>query len=459
MNYKEIAKLFSNENVHFGIRGNGALWRYMKAEFERHFGDITDINEFREKLFEIFNDITGCDLQLGSMVYVELLDPGHGISSGAVSLSWWYMIGIPVLCSRFNEHKSPYISEEEFLKVTLPIAEKMMDNECGKEYKYKKMMDREIMDLQKKITSTIIGGAIGDALGVPVEFKPRGSFKVTDMIGYGTYNQPKGTWSDDTTMTLCLMENVIEGGDDEALMGKFLDWMENGYMTPHGKCFDIGGTTSRAIIEFKNGTLANQCGQFGEKDNGNGALMRIAPVVFLNYKMESPQERLATVERYSSLTHAHPRSILGCFIYTECLRQLLLGKEKSQAIGKAIEICDTRSSFEGTMFEARYENEFSHYSRILNGKIGSLEKDSIRSGGYVVDTLEAALWCFLRNNSYEDTVLEAVNLGGDTDTTAIVAGSVAGMYYYDAIPEKWISSLAKIDNIKGLCRKFADAVQ
>ena len=304
--------------------------------------------------------------------------------------------------------------------------------------------------LTDSIHSTIIGGAIGDAIGVPVEFEARGAFKVTGMTGYGTYNQPKGTWSDDTTMTLCLMENIIEGGNDEALMGKFLAWVEKGYMTPHGRCFDIGGTTARAIYKFKNGTPICKCGQSGENDNGNGSLMRIAPVVFLSCNVEKVQLRLAIAERYSGLTHAHPRSISGCFIYLEYLRQLYFGKSKTEALDNIIKIC--YESLQGT----KYQKELSHYERILDGKISDIKKDNIRSGGYVVNTLEAALWCFFQHNNYRDTVLEAVNLGGDTDTTGIVAGSLAGMFYgYDAIPEKWINSLVKIGKIKKLCEMYA----
>jgi len=304
--------------------------------------------------------------------------------------------------------------------------------------------------IEERIYSTIIGGAIGDALGVPVEFEPRDTFEVYDMIGHGTYNQPKGTWSDDTSLTLCLMENLIEGGDDKALMEKFFEYLEHGYLTPHGKCFDIGGTTVRAINAFKKGV---KCGQSGENDNGNGSLMRIAPVVFLNIKDDNFDSRLNKVEHYSGITHAHPRSILGCFIYTEYLRQLYLEKEKFEALKIIIELCNKN------LINTIYQIELSEYSRILSGEIGNCKRDAIRSGGYVVNTLEAALWCFLKNDNFSNTVLEAVNLGDDTDTTGIVAGSIAGMYYgLHEIPDDWINGLVRIDDIKEMCRKFADLI-
>jgi ADP-ribosylglycohydrolase len=304
--------------------------------------------------------------------------------------------------------------------------------------------------LSDRILSIIIGGAIGDALGVPVEFKTRSTFKVTDMTGHGTYNQPKGTWSDDTSLTLCLMENVIESGDDESLMRKFSDYLAHGYMTPYDECFDIGGTTARAIEAFRRGTPAHRCGQTGENENGNGSLMRIAPAAFLGINNDDFQSRVELVERYSGLTHAHPRSLFGCILYVEYLRRLFRGMAKEEALDDAI-----------TMSAGlrKYEGQFSHYSRILSGEIKTLERDAIRSGGYVVDTFEAAMWCFLRHDTYRDTVLEAVNLGGDTDTTGIVAGSLAGMFYgIENIPPEWLNQLAKIEYIKALCIQFAKAI-
>jgi ADP-ribosylglycohydrolase len=305
--------------------------------------------------------------------------------------------------------------------------------------------------LYDRIFSTIVGGAIGDALGVPVEFKNRGSFRVTGMIGHGTYNQPKGTWSDDTSLTLCMMENLIEGGDEAALMKKFSEYRRHGYWTPYGECFDIGGTTARAIAQFEQGTPANRCGQSEDHDNGNGALMRIAPAVFLNINDDDFNSRVAKVEKYSALTHAHHRSILGCIIYIEFLRQLYFGRAMRPAFDETVMLCTQN------LRDTKYEAEFPHYSRILSGEILNIQSSAIRSGGYVVDTLEAALWCFMGNCTFKDTVLEAVNLGGDTDTTGIVAGSLSGMYCESGeIPGEWINSLARIDDIKKLCQNYTD---
>ena len=319
--------------------------------------------------------------------------------------------------------------------------------------------------IRERIISAVIGGAVGDALGVPVEFEERDSFEVEDMIEGGTHEQPAGSWSDDTSLTLCLIENIIEGGTPETLMKKFSDWEEKDYMTSNGECFGCGHITWAAIETFRKGTPAAECGGAKETDNGNGSLMRIAPLVFLNLKLKDFKSRLTNVEKYSAITHAHPRTVLCCIIYTEYLRQLcLLAKDKAEvnsvkykALAATIKICKKEIS------DAKYKDEFPHYSRILSSIIISEKRENIQSDGYVVHTLEAALWCFLNNDNFRNTVLTAVNLGDDTDTIASIAGTMAGMFYtrsfYEGIPEEWIDKLAKIDFIKKLCYKFIQTLE
>jgi len=252
------------------------------------------------------------------------------------------------------------------------------------------------------------------------------------------------------------MENIVEGGDCDALMRKFSDWHANGYMTPHGKCFDDGHTTFAAIKAFRKGTPASKCGRTGEEDNGNGSLMRIAPVALMNIENPSLYSRIEIVEKYSGITHAHPRSVLGCILYTEFLRLLYFRKDKYAALGTLPEIVSS-GNYPGICY-TEYASELSHYDRILYGDISKLKREDIQSDGNAVHTLEAALWCFLRNDNFRDTVLEAVNLGKDTDTTAMVAGSMAGMFYGlnsdKSIPEEWRRSLAKFEGIVTLCHRF-----
>jgi ADP-ribosylglycohydrolase len=301
--------------------------------------------------------------------------------------------------------------------------------------------------IKEQVFGALYGGIVGDALGVPFEYKKRGSFAASSMEGFGTYNQEPGTWSDDSSLTLCLVENFVEAGDPAALMEKFLRFADRGYWTPRGEVFDIGNTTRTAINRYMAGFPPAECGPEAETDNGNGALMRIAPVV-LSF-MGSPDfsfDALAkTVADYARVTHAHPRSTLGCIIYVFLLYRLSCYDTFEEALEETIKTC--QSNLKNTA----YYEEMDAYSRIFNRKIPSLRREDVYSGGYVVHTLEAALWCMARHGNYRDTVLAAVNLGDDTDTTAAVAGTMAGLRYsYSGIPPGWVSMLARKEDIDRL---------
>lgn len=303
--------------------------------------------------------------------------------------------------------------------------------------------------MKHKLDSAVLGFIVGDALGVPVEFEYREDLKlnpVVDMREFGTYNQPRGTWSDDTTMTLCLMESLSTGElNYEDICSKFLAWVKDGYMTPHGELFDIGFATRKAIQKFSEHTPPLKCGGTSELDNGNGSLMRILPLAFYTVNM-SVSKRFEIVENVSALTHGHKRARIACVLYVQFICELLKGRSRKDALTQAI--IHIQQHY-------REEAELEHYDRIISGKIIALKEDDIKSSGYVVATLEAVLWCFLTTDCYADCVLKAVNLGGDTDTIASIAGSLAGLYYgLDSIPKEWISTLAKLDMIHDVCDKF-----
>lgn len=284
-----------------------------------------------------------------------------------------------------------------------------------------------------KIYDGIMGLVVGDALGIPVEFKKRDTYKITDMTGYGTYNQPPGTWSDDSSMTLATLESIGRLGkiDCDDIMRNFCKWFEYGEFTPYGTVFDIGGATQRAIQRFRSGTKPSECGGKDIMDNDNGALMRILPIVFVPH---TPFD----IMNVAALTHNHVISNLGCGIYVAIAEMLLSGKNKIEVMQMIQEFIDLLSP---------------EYSRLPN--IQALKRSEIKSSGYVVDTLEAALWCFLTTNTYSECVLTAVNLGEDTDTVAAVAGGLAGLLYgcggESGIPDKWIEQIPKRDWIKALC--------
>lgn len=304
--------------------------------------------------------------------------------------------------------------------------------------------------LNKKIQSVIIGGAVGDAIGVPYEFKKRDTYRATDMIGYGTYNQPDGSWSDDTSLTLCLTENLITEGSLNNLFDKFLKFMEHGYWTPYGCRFDIGVSTLESIENYKNGVPPELCGGSSEMDNGNGALMRISPILFLTIFEKNPEIIIKMVTKYSSITHRHPRSVLGCIFYIEFLTRIYLNNDFNESLAISIDFCNN------VIKDEDLKKEFSHYERIFNKEIIGLHRVEISSDSYVVNSLEAALWCFATTNSYQEAVLKAVNLGGDTDTIAFLTGTMAGLRYgINSIPKEWLDHLARINDLEELCSKFS----
>ena len=288
-----------------------------------------------------------------------------------------------------------------------------------------------------KIYSGIMGLVVGDALGVPVEFKTRDSFHVTDMIGYGTYNLPPGTWSDDSSMMLATVESIARLGriSTDDIMQNFYRWTDENAFTPYGELFDIGRATREAIQRYAWGTPARKCGGKAEWDNGNGSLMRILPLAFTDCRYQM-------VNAVSSLTHAHEISLEACRIYISMARKLLRGKPLDKIV-KTV------------------KPELPVFGRLP--KLGTLQRDEIKSSGYVVDTLEAALWCNLKSNSYRECVLMAVNLGEDTDTVGAIAGGLAGIIYgiggEQGIPEEWINQIARKEWIEELCGKFEQSLQ
>lgn len=307
----------------------------------------------------------------------------------------------------------------------------------------------EILTLYSSPMQTIlIGVATGDALGVPVEFEPRFYFKenpVADMQEFGSYNQPKGTWSDDTSLTLCLAENIKEGLDLDKLAQKFIAWKNDNYWTARGWVFDIGIGTRIAIERLENGEVPELAGGFEEMDNGNGSLMRILPLITFTKDL-SIDERYNWTKKVSSLTHAHIRSVMACFYYLEFAKKIIEGKDKFQVY---LELQKEVLHY----FESKEINplEIQKFNRILLEDIAKVDEDNIKSSGYVMDTLEASIWCILNSNSYKEAALKAVNLGHDTDTTGAVTGGLAGLIFgLEGIPKEWIEVLARKEDIINL---------
>lgn len=299
----------------------------------------------------------------------------------------------------------------------------------------------------------LYGVCVGDALGVPVEFESREYLKnnpVTKMGSGGVHDQGIGVWSDDSSLTFCLAESIVEGYDIHRLASKFIKWKNEGYWTATGEVFDIGNTTRQSIINLSKGVHPNLAGGQNEIDNGNGSLMRILPLALL-LKDLSIEKRFDLVKEVSSITHAHNRSVISCFYYLEFALQLMEGKDK-------FEIYENLKKTVPEFLNSNkiYSVELTHIDRLINDNINELEEDAIQSGGYVIQTLEASIWCLLTSDTYEDAVLKAVNLGGDTDTTGAVTGGLAGLFYgYAAIPKSWIMPILKKEAIDELINKFS----
>ena len=303
------------------------------------------------------------------------------------------------------------------------------------------------------VYSSIFGGVVGDALGVPYEFLSRKilhEHPITTMDGYGTHNMPPGTWSDDSSLTLAALDSLANGVDYKKIMDNFSKWYLDSEYTPAGIVFDIGGSTRAAIERYLDGYNPLDCGGIGEHDNGNGSLMRIMPfVLYSNHENLSIEDMVSFIDNASSLTHGHLISKVSCNIYNFICQEIINNRDNlliDELITKGI---DTANTF--------YKNQnLDKFNRILNLEIFDLSEDDINSGGYVLTSLEASLYSVINSSSYKEAILTAVNLGKDTDTIGMITGGLAGLYYgYDNIPSEWIETLINRELIERVCDKFS----
>ena len=313
---------------------------------------------------------------------------------------------------------------------------------------------------QQKVKGAILGFVVGDALGVPVEFSDRDVLKqnpVTGMRSGGTHGQPAGTWSDDTSMTLCTIDSLIEKGlDYPDQMLRFCDWLWNASNTAHDEVFDVGGTTKHAVFNFAKKVPPLECGETAENTCGNGSLMRILPTALYLFGQNRPyrlDDRIAeTIHNTSKCTHAHPRCQMACGIYCSVVFTLLMG-------GSLLEP-NVLTGITSALIYYRNKPEFAQvypeFESLLD--INTWDESQVSSSGFVLDTLQAALWCLLTTGGYAECVLKAVNLGEDTDTTAAIAGGLAGLWYGEKeIPKDWAEITAKYESIKARSHRFSYA--
>jgi ADP-ribosyl-[dinitrogen reductase] hydrolase len=295
-----------------------------------------------------------------------------------------------------------------------------------------------VIEMHDRFRGCLLGLACGDAVGTTVEFKPRGTFPtVTDMVGGGPFRLKAGEWTDDTSMALCLAASLTEcnGFDPRDQMERYCRWRDEGYLSSNGRCFDIGNTVADALRRYQV-TGDPFSGSTDPYTAGNGSLMRLAPVpmTYVNNL-----DRVAHFSAESSrTTHGAREAVDACRLFGVMLALALRGELKTAILdgGSGLELAPAVQT-------------------IAEGSYARKTRQEIKGSGYVVQSLEAALWCFYHTESYRDAILEAVNLGDDADTTAAICGQIAGAYYgIESIPADWLSKLALRETIERLTERL-----
>ena len=293
----------------------------------------------------------------------------------------------------------------------------------------------DTLNIRDRYRGALLGLACGDALGTTLEFQPPGTFNpITNMVGGGPFRLRSGEWTDDTSMALCLGESLIECGGFEPVdqMQRYVRWWQDGYLSCTGRCFDVGIAVAAALGKYQN-TGHPFAGSTDPRSAGNGSLMRLAPVV-LAYRA-TPEQAIHLAAESSRTTHGAQTCLDACKLYAALILAALAGRPKEQILSPNL--------YQGSLAPEIRE--------IADGSFKQKNPPAIVGSGYVVRSLEAALWAFYRSSSFEKGALLAANLGNDADTTAAIYGQLAGsLYGVNAIPEKWLQKLSMREFITGM---------
>ena len=305
------------------------------------------------------------------------------------------------------------------------------------------------MELIDRCYGAIVGLAVGDAMGMPLEFKSPGSFEpVNEMIGGGPFNLKPGEWTDDTNMALCLAESLIETGKFDPIdqLNHYLRWYRDGHLSVNGRCFDIGNTTRKALEIFEENKYPYP-GPDYEHSAGNGSIMRLSPVPI--FYLNNPLVAVQMSGKSSRTTHNHPLTVDACRYLGGLIYGAIIGISKDELLSERY------SPVQGYWNKNTMAPEIE---KVACGSFKRKEPPEIRGRGYVVKSLEAALWAFYKSNSFEEGCLMAVNLGEDADTTGAIYGQLAGAYYgFSNIPYKWRKKLVKRDMIKSIIKRLVQS--
>jgi len=294
--------------------------------------------------------------------------------------------------------------------------------------------------LENRKIGSLIGLAVGDAVGTTLEFEPRGTFvPITDMVGGGPFKLKAGEWTDDTSMALCLAHSLsyINGFDAQDQMNRYCNWYQYGYMSSTGECFDIGITVSTALRSYLE-TGNPFSGSVDEYSSGNGSLMRLAPISMFYSDFE---ECIKYAGESSRTTHGSVECIDSCRLFASLLYYAYRSSDKSEILEKN-----------------KYEPYAEKVLAISQGHFLKKAYSDLTGSGYVIESLESALWCFMNSMSFDECVLLAANIGNDADTTAAIAGQIAGAFYgIEGIPSIWLEKLAMKDEILDIAGKLSGA--
>lgn len=296
------------------------------------------------------------------------------------------------------------------------------------------------MTLENRAKGCLLGLACGDAVGATLEFVPRDRIlePLTDMIGGGVWQLNRGEWTDDTSMALCLADSLLacQNFDAQDQLNRYLRWAMTGYNSVREgqPAFGIGNHTCNELANFQQ--TGRSYSQNSDPNNaGNGSLMRVAPISLFYFHQPENIKRYAVLS--SKTTHASPACLEACGYFAELLANALRGKEKT------------------AIFDGFELNDYQHIAHIVRGDYQSKSADEIKGSGYVVESLEAALWAFWHTDTFREAILLAANLGDDADTTAAICGQIAGAFYgVENIPENWLKWLYRQEDIAQIAERL-----
>jgi ADP-ribosyl-[dinitrogen reductase] hydrolase len=294
------------------------------------------------------------------------------------------------------------------------------------------------MDISDKFKGCLVGLACGDAVGTALEFKQRGTFEpITDMNGGGPFDLLPGQWTDDTSMALCLAHSLLHKNSFDPIdqMNRYCNWYQYGYMSSTGECFDVGATVASALNLYLK-TDNPFSGSIEERSSGNGSLMRLAPIAIFYHS--NVDDLICYAGESSRTTHGSAECIDACKYFANLLVVAFSTSKKSD------------------LAEAFYQPASTKVAAIAEGHYLKKSYEQLTGSGYVIESLESALWCFHHSNNFREAILLAANIGNDADTTAAICGQIAGAFYgFESIPIGWRARLYECDEIATLAIKLA----